>query len=115
MRSHRGYLVFLAGGFGAATLLLLAPRAPLEVARASAANSYSARGVVQAVAPDRRAISIAHEAIPGFMPAMIMSFDARSAEQLADLRAGDHVTFSFTVTDDARVLLDSIRRVNATR
>jgi Cu/Ag efflux protein CusF len=44
------------------------------------------------------------------MPAMTMSFEARSPDQLAELHEGDRVNFWFTVTDDARRLIDSIRR-----
>lgn len=94
-----------------ATALLLAPSWPLGVPSAHAAEHYSGRGVVRAIAEDRSSVTIAHEAIPGFMPAMTMSFEARSADQLAGLHAGDRVTFSFTVTGDARRLIDSIRRV----
>ena len=86
-----------------------APHLPFEVGTARAAQSYTARGVVQSLAKDRSSITIAHEAIPGFMPAMAMSFESRSPEQLAAFHEKDHVSFSFTVTDDARRLIDSIR------
>ena len=107
-RSHPALALscVLAGG----ACFVAAPRAPLEVAPAYAAKSYAARGVVQAIATDRASITIAHDAIPGFMPAMTMSFEARSPDQLAELHEGDRVNFSFTVTDDARRLIDSIRR-----
>jgi len=111
MRSRRARFALtltLRGWLAGGALLVLAP--PLDEGLAWAAQSYSARGVVKSIAADRASITIAHEAIAGFMPAMTMSFEARSPDQLAGLAAGDRVTFSFTVTDDARRLLDSIRR-----
>jgi Cu/Ag efflux protein CusF len=99
------WISLLAGG----VLLVLAPRAPVGEAIAHAAQSYSARGVVQSIAKDRSSMEIAHEAIPGFMPAMTMSFEARSPEQLSGLREKDRVDFSFSVTDDGRRLIDWIR------
>ncbi len=110
MRSGRSWASFawiwlLAGG----AFVVLAPRTPRLVAVAQAAQSYKARGVVQSIAKDRSSIEIAHEAIPGFMPAMTMSFEARSPDQLAGLHDKDRVDFSFSVTDDARRLIDSIR------
>jgi len=97
---------FLLSGGG---VLVLAPRIPVEVAPARAAQNHDARGVVQSIAKDRSSVTIAHEAIPGFMPAMTMAFEARSPDQLAGLHEKDRVVFSFTVTDDGRRLLDSIR------
>jgi Cu(I)/Ag(I) efflux system protein CusF len=113
-RSVRLVLVLsslLAGG----AFLVLAPRIPLDVAPAYAARSYAARGVIQSIAADRSSVTIAHEAIPGFMPAMTMAFEARSPKQLDGFRDGDRVTFSFTVTDDGRRLIDSIRLVTKSR
>ncbi|HTQ48320.1 MAG TPA: copper-binding protein [Polyangiaceae bacterium] len=97
--------LFVGGAF-----LVLAPRPSVGVVAAHAAQSYSARGTVASVARDRSAITVAHEAIPGFMPAMTMSFEARSPQQLDGIQQGDRVSFSFTVTDEGRRLIDSIRR-----
>lgn len=104
------HLLALVGAVTALGALVCAPRVPLEVASAYASQSYSTRGVVQSIAADRASLSVQHEAIPGFMPAMTMSFEARSAEQLNGLRAGDHVAFSFTLTDDARRIVDEIHK-----
>lgn len=74
------------------------------------ADAHQARGVVKGFGPERRSVSIAHEAIPGFMAAMTMSFDAASADQLRELAVGDRVRFSFAVTGDGRRVLASIVR-----
>lgn len=86
--------------------LLLLPLAALAFARgARAGASYDARGVIKSFGPGRAYVNIAHEAIPGFMPAMTMSFEPGSAGAALDgLTVGDAVAFSFTVEDDRYVL-----------
>lgn len=104
MRSRsRWRLVWMLGATAAGGAL--AVRAP-----AHAAVTYEAGGRVVSVSPDRMVIHIAHDAIPGVMGAMTMSFTARGASQLEGLGPGDRVRFTFTVTDDGRRLLDAVRR-----
>jgi Cu/Ag efflux protein CusF len=73
--------------------------------------SYSARGVVKAFGPDRKSVDIAHEAIPGFMGAMTMSFEAREPKQLRPFSVGDRVDFTFEVRDGRRILRGLAKRV----
>ncbi|HSO32574.1 MAG TPA: copper-binding protein [Labilithrix sp.] len=80
------------------------------VARACGTASFSTRGVVKSFGPDRKSVNIAHEKIEGYMAAMTMSFEPREAEQLAGLKVGDTVRFTFTETDDGRRLLSSIKK-----
>lgn len=82
---------------------------PARVAHAEA--RYQVSGRIASFTADRGAVSIAHEAIPGVMGAMTMTFTARSATQLAGLSVGDRVRFAFTVTDDGQRLIDSIERM----
>jgi len=77
--------------------------------RAYAAASYDAVGRIVSIAPGGNVVHIAHEAIPGVMGAMTMSFTARSETQLVGFGPGDRVAFRFTVTDDGRRLLDVVR------
>ncbi|MGZ5544589.1 MAG: copper-binding protein, partial [Limisphaerales bacterium] len=63
-----------------------------------AAEHYETRGVVRGFSPDRSAIEIQHENIPGFMPSMTMPFVARDQKQIADLETGDAISFRMTVT-----------------
>ncbi len=95
-----GVIALLAGTTGAA----LSPRP------AHAESRYEATGRVVSFTPDGGTVSIAHDAIPGVMGAMTMTFTARAATQFAGLSVGDRVRFSFTVTDDGRRLVDSIAR-----
>ena len=68
----------------------------------SAANSqkqtFHVRGVVKEIQSPTRA-RIAHEAIPGYMPAMTMPLDAKNTNELAGVKAGDQIGFDMVVTD----------------
>ena len=79
-----------------------------EQGQACAAETYRARGVVKGFTEERKLVNIAHENIEGFMMAMTMTFEPRSAAQVAKLKVGDRVHFTFTVTDDGRRLLDQV-------
>src|SRR5215469_13679216 len=61
-------------------------------------DHYDTRGVVRGFSPDRSAIEIQHEDIPGFMPSMTMPFVARDPKQIADLKTGDAISFRMAVT-----------------
>ncbi|MEE9278819.1 MAG: copper-binding protein [Myxococcota bacterium] len=50
-----------------------------------AQERYEVRGTIEAVDASQGIVDIAHEAIPGFMPAMTMSFDVALEEIIADL------------------------------
>jgi Cu/Ag efflux protein CusF len=88
----------------------LAVRAMPSTAYANGSESHAARGVVKSFGPGRAFVNIAHEKIDGYMEAMTMSFEPRAAEQLAPLREGDKVSFTFTATSDGRRLLDAIKK-----
>lgn len=79
-------------------------------APAQAAERWDARGVIERFGPERKSVSIAHEAIPGYMGAMTMSFEPRDPDQLARLAIGDRVSFTFTDTDDGRRVIESIEK-----
>ena len=77
------------------------------------ARVYEARGIVRAVAPDRRSIDIEHEDIRGFMPSMTMPFSVRdSTKRIAGMRSGDAISFRLTVTDNDS-WIDQIKKINA--
>jgi Cu/Ag efflux protein CusF len=76
---------------------------------AFAAESHSTTGDIVAFGPKNAYVSIAHDAIPGYMGAMTMSFEPRRPAQLEGLAVGNHVAFTFTATDDGHRFLDQIR------
>jgi protein SCO1/2 len=70
---------------------------------------YSVTGEVRELRADGSNVVIRHEAIPGFMPAMTMSFTARDPRQIASLQAGDKVVFRLLVIEDES-WIDSVER-----
>lgn len=85
----------------------IAGRAPWLVALAltlalvsgcSGARRYEAHGVVEAVKADEGQVVVAHDDIPGFMPAMTMSLDA-TPEVLAEVQPGQEIHFTLEVDD----------------
>lgn len=63
------------------------------------AASYEVRGVVGSVEPARGRAVIAHEEIPGYMPAMTMEFAAADPAELRGIEPGDMLAFTLRVTD----------------
>lgn len=60
---------------------------------------YHVRGVVREIISPTRA-RIAHEAVPGYMPAMTMPLDVKNTNELAGVKAGDRIKFDLVVTGD---------------
>lgn len=78
-----------------------APEASSEPAPApapSTASTASATGVVEAVDPAAKTVTIAHGPVGALKwPAMTMTFKAPNAD-LSSIKQGDHVEFEFTST-----------------
>ena len=79
--------------------LLLAAGCKREnfVVTISEPQTYAAHGVIQTIPADRHLITIAHDAIPGYMPAMTMGFPVRDTNVLTGLSPGDIVNFQLVV------------------
>jgi Cu(I)/Ag(I) efflux system protein CusF len=75
---------------------------------ALAAQAYQTHGDIVGFGPNRSYVSIAHEAIPGYMGAMTMSFEPRRPAQLQGYEVGAHVAFTFTASDDGHRWIDQI-------
>jgi len=81
----------------------------LSGAKAAAASSlgetntpvrtFMASGTVMELKPDGRTIVIRHGAISNYMSAMTMPFKAKTTGELAELHAGDIVSFQLHVTE----------------
>jgi len=65
----------------------------------SAKQRYEVRGVVQGLSAGNDEVTIEHEAIPGFMPAMTMPFTVRNRDELRGFKVGDGIAFRFIVTE----------------
>jgi protein SCO1/2 len=74
------------------------------------ADHYDTRGVVRGFSPDRSAIEIQHENIPGFMPSMTMPFVSRNPKEITNLRTGDAISFRMTVTQKD-FWIDNVKKI----
>jgi protein SCO1/2 len=81
----------------ASLLILLAHFFTLSVLGQPVTGTYSARGVVEAIAPNRSQATIHHQAIPGYMMEMTMDFPVKSTNELAGVSPGDQITFTLVV------------------
>lgn len=59
---------------------------------------HRGHGVVEQVLPDEGQIILAHDDMPGFMPAMTMNFPIYDTKLLEGLSAGDVIDFELTVS-----------------
>ena len=75
----------------------------------SRARQYELRGQILAVDVPNRKVTIKHEDIRGFMPAMTMAFEVRD-ERLLDARRPGEVIVATLVVEDDGAHLSSIRR-----
>ncbi len=66
----------------------------LFACRPAETQIYHVRGVVKQLMPEQKQIKIAHEEIPGFMPAMTMEFEVRDPVVLSGLSPEDPIRFS---------------------
>ncbi len=64
-------------------------------------RTYEVQGRIAGFGDDLRTLIIEHEDVPGLMPAMVMSFKARSAKELENLEEGDAISFSLTLNRDS--------------
>jgi Cu/Ag efflux protein CusF len=86
MRSSGRGLVLLSATFA----LALSASGAQEMA---AKGIFEGHGVVRAIAPETGALTLAHDDIKGFMPAMEMMYRVRTPELSKDLRPGDVIDF----------------------
>jgi protein SCO1/2 len=63
-------------------------------------KSYDARGVVRQIADDRHKVTIQHEAIAGYMPAMTMEFIVKDTNELNGISPSDEITFKLDVGEN---------------
>ena len=70
-----------------------------EVVKVSV-KTYQAVGVLKAFLPDGEHIRVDHEAIPGFMEAMTMSFAVEDTTLLQGILVEDSIRFMLTVTGE---------------
>jgi protein SCO1 len=60
---------------------------------------FTVKGVVTELKPESGMVVIHHEAVPGYMDAMTMPFRAKNRDEMAGLKAGEHISFRLQVTE----------------
>ena len=60
---------------------------------------FDVKGTVMQLRPETDSVVVAHEDIPGFMPAMTMPFQVKDSDELKKLAKGNKVEFAFVVGD----------------
>jgi protein SCO1/2 len=70
---------------------------PVLLMAAGCAERHEATGLVLKVDPAAATITVSHDAVPGFMDAMVMPFTTTEPEELTDVRPGDRIAFRITV------------------
>lgn len=98
----------------ACTGLACAALAALALTFTGCAQRHSGRGVVLHVEPEAGRVTLSHEAIPGYMDAMVMPLDVRPPASLAPLGAGDRVAFRLRVAK-GRSWIDRLDLLSAPR
>jgi protein SCO1/2 len=73
-------------------------------------REYPVRGQLIAVSAPALEVTLNHEDIPGFMPAMTMAYHVKDAALLTGLTAGDLVTATLVVPNNEIPFLKDLRR-----
>lgn len=84
----------------------------LPILLSGCAVRHQARGLVLRVDPARSAVTVSHEAIPGYMDAMVMPFTAAHPRDLADVQPGDRIKFRIKVSG-SRTVIDRVALLSA--
>jgi protein SCO1 len=64
------------------------------------AKTYPAHGIVRKIAADRHAVTIQHDAIAGYMPAMTMEFPVKDTNELRGISPSDEINFKLVVREN---------------
>lgn len=96
------YRWFTSAAFLGSLLLAFHVRAdPVPQPNNEPANrTFRATGVVEEVAPQESLLTVRHDAIEGYMPAMTMPFKVRSEQSLEGLKRGQRISFQLHITAD---------------
>jgi protein SCO1/2 len=75
------------------------PAADEQSAQDAGVKTYHLRGKVIAASPASGEVTVAHEAIPGFMDAMTMPYKLRDPDIVSELHPGDEITADLLVPE----------------
>jgi protein SCO1/2 len=75
-------------------------------------RTFTVKGVLKKLEAGHPTVTIQHEEVPNYMPAMTMPFTVKDPKELQGLAVGDALTFQFHVTENAS-WIDEIRKTTA--
>lgn len=104
--SLRTLLLLLLKAVGALGLPLL-----LHAAPAATNQVHIVKGVVRSIASDQRSAVIKHEAIPNYMPPMIMELKVRNPKEMKGIQPGDKISFRL-VANETTHWIDTIQKLS---
>ena len=80
-------------------------------------NYFQATGLITEVKPGEKKVEIKHDAIPGYMDAMTMTFDVPDTNELKDIDRGDPIAFRLVIMESngwpEHGWVDQIRKTGA--
>lgn len=85
---------------------------PLNTVSEAAPQTYSVKGILRAINSADKSVTIEHEEIPEYMPAMTMPFDVRSMTEVEPLKVGDGIKFRLVVTEKSS-WIEGIEKIDA--
>jgi protein SCO1/2 len=100
MKVYLALLILCGGALAAVIAATVIHHNQAPVAPAATNQVFQVKGQIRSVESDGKTLRIAHEAIPGFMPAMEMPFTVKDPQALRGLAQGDTVRFELIVTKD---------------
>ena len=94
VRRKRRILATAAAIYQLAYLIAVIGGAPMSRAQEMATKGiFQGHGIVKAISPGTGALTLSHDDIKGFMPAMEMMYRVRTPELSKDLHPGDVIDF----------------------
>jgi len=75
---------------------------PIEIASVQSTNlrTFYVKGVIKAIDQAQNEVTVKHEEVPGFMPAMTMPFEVKDQAELDGLAVDDEIVFRMLITPD---------------
>jgi Cu/Ag efflux protein CusF len=73
-------------------------------------KSVTGEGTIIAVVPDSKQVVVDHQAIKGFMVAMIMGYKVHPTSLLHEVQAGDQVRFTIDTQQNTIVKIEKMKQ-----
>jgi protein SCO1/2 len=93
-------LALVAGAIASSMTVTHRSASKVHPEDAASARTFQVNGRVRELTRAAKTLTVAHEAIPNYMPAMTMPLEVKDVSLLNGLRVGDEIHFELSVTDD---------------